>query len=137
MNKFESSCLSRIKAVLKDNGFKDEDSQTAKLVELCGVSKRTARGWVRKERYPQRLSDVIFAVGEAFSILLDWLFTGEGIKDKATLEFARRLDALPEEAKRKAVKLMSGLHDKDPYILGLAGKYRAGTITIEELSSSI
>ena len=137
MNKFESSCLSRIKAVLKENGFKDEDSQTAKLVELCGVSKRTARGWVRKERYPQRWADVILAVGGAFSILLDWLFTGEGIKDKATLEFARRLDALPEEVKGKACKLIIGLRDKDPHILGLESKYRAGTITIEELSSLI
>jgi len=137
MNKFESSCLSRIKAVLKENGFKDEDSQTAKLVELCGVSKRTARGWVRKERYPQRLSDVIFAVGEAFSILFDWLITGEGIKDKATLKLARKIGALPEEARRKVDKLLKGFRDKDPYILGLESKYRAGTITIEELSSSI
>ncbi len=137
MNRSESSCLSRIKAVLKENGFKDEDSQTAKLVELCGVSKRTARGWVRKERYPQRLSDVIFAVGEAFSILLDWLFTGEGIKDKATLEFARRLDALPKEAKRKVDKLISGLRGKDPYSVGLVGKYRAGEISADEFANSL
>ncbi len=137
MNKFESSCLSRIKAVLKENGFKDEDSQTAKLVELCGVSKRTARGWVRKERYPQRWADVIFAVGEAFSILFDWLITGEGIKDKATLKLARQIDALPEEAKRKVDKLLKGFRDKDPHILGLESKYRAGTITIDELANSL
>ena len=137
MNRSESSCLSRIKAVLKENGFTDEDSQTAKLVELCSVSKRTARGWVRKERYPQRWDGVIAAVCEAYSILFDWLITGEGIKDKATLKLARQIDALPEEAKRKVDKLISGLRGKDPYILGLAGKYRAGTITIEELSSSI
>jgi len=137
MNRFESSCLSRIKAVLKENGFKDEDSQTAKLVELCGVSRRTARGWVRKERYPQRWADVIAAVCEAYSILFDWLITGEGIKDKATLKLARQIGALPEEAKRKVDKLLKGFRDKDPHILGLESKYRAGTITIEELSSSI
>ena len=137
MNKFESSCLSRIKTVLKENGFTDEDSQTAKLAELCGVSKRTARGWVRKERYPQRLSDVIFAVGEAFSILLDWLFTGEGIKDKATLEFARRLDALTEESKIRVLTLAHGLADKDPRVLRLAEKYQAGGMTIDKLANAL
>ena len=137
MNRFHSSCLSRIKAVLKENGFKDEDSQTAKLVELCGVSKRTARGWVRKERYPQRWADVIFAVGEAFSILFDWLITGKGMKDQATVELARRIGVLPEEEKRKVDKLLKGFRDKDPHILGLERKFKAGTITIDELANSL
>ena len=137
MNKFESSCLSRIKAVLKENGFTDEDSQTAKLAELCGVSKRTARGWVRKEHFPQRWDGVIAAVCEAYSILFDWLITGEGIKDKATLKLARQIGALPEEAKRKVDKLLRGFRDKDPHILGLERKFKAGTITIDELANSL
>ncbi len=116
---------------------KDEDSQTAKLVELCGVSKRTARGWVRKERYPQRWDGVIAAVCEAYSILFDWLITGEGIKDKATLKLARQIGALPEEAKRKVDKLLRGFRDKDPHILGLERKFKAGTITIDELANSL
>ena len=119
MNTLGIEIFSKIKGALELDGFQDENSQAEELAKICGVTKRTARGWVRKESFPTRLPDAINKI----------------------IKSAVRLQALPE-AKKKTVmktvmKIEAGVKAKDPHITRLLASFNAGEISADEFCSSI
>ncbi len=58
-------------------------------------------------------------------------------EDSQDEERVRRFRALTEESKIKVLTLAQGLADKDPRILRLEEKYRAGEISADEFANAL